>query len=263
MLKMLRIVTVEKGCDPADFSLVAFGGNGPVHGIELAGDLGIREVIVPPAPGLLSAQGLLAADIRYDFRQTHVAPVLDGNMDAVEQAFAALEERSRQALRRYGLAEEHTALRRSADMRYRRQASEINVRLPDGPLDGASAAAIAEAFHGTHERLYGRRDKAGVVEFVTLSVTATGLTRRLAHQPLAMGNGSADEARKGARSVFFRDGGMVQCPCYDRARLRAGDTLAGPAVIEAVDSTTLVPPGWSLACDRIGNLMVSRERRGS
>ena len=95
MLKMLRIVTVEKGCDPADFSIVAFGGNGAVHGIELAADLGVREVIVPPAPGLLSAQGLLVADIRYDFRQTHVEPVIGGDIDGVERVLRA--ERSGEA----------------------------------------------------------------------------------------------------------------------------------------------------------------------
>ena len=260
MLKMLRIVTVEKGCDPADFAMVAFGGNGPVHGIELAGDLGIREVIVPPAPGLLSAQGLLAADIRYDFRQTHVGPVMGGDIDAVERLFQSLEERGRQALQRYGLADDTIAFLRSADMRYHRQAYEINVRLQDGALDSSHQASIAETFHQVHERLYGRRDKAGVIQFVTLCVTAVGNTRRLAHQPLPQGDGSAKNALKSSHKVFFRDSGMTECPCYDRASLRAGDTLPGPALIEAVDSTTVVPPGWAVQCDAIGNLMITRER---
>jgi N-methylhydantoinase A len=260
MLKMLRIVSVERGCDPADFSLVAFGGNGPVHGIELAGDLGIREVIVPPAPGLLSAQGLLAADIRYDFRQTHVAAVAGGDFGEVERRYRALEDRGRQALRDYGLAEGTIAFQRSADMRYRRQAYEINVRLQDESLEAAHAPAIAEAFHALHERLYGRRDEAGAIEFVTLVVTATGNTRRLAHEPLPKGNGSADQARKRSRQVFFREVGLVaECPCYDRALLRAGDSLPGPALIEASDSTTVVPPAWAVRCDDVGNLMITRE----
>src|SRR5690606_33546924 len=99
MLKMLRIVTVEKGCDPADFTMVAFGGNGPLHGPELAVDLGIHEVIVPPSAGVLSARGLLAADIRYDFRQTYVAPVLDGGLVEVERFYRALEQQGRAALK--------------------------------------------------------------------------------------------------------------------------------------------------------------------
>lgn len=261
MLKMLRIVTVEKGCDPGDFSLVAFGGNGPVHGIELAGDLGIHEVIVPPSPGLLSAQGLLVADIRYDFRQTHVEPVIGGDIDAIERLLRALETRGRQALQRYGLADNTIAFLRSADMRYRRQSYEINVRLPDGALNTTHQPALAETFHQVHERLYGRRDEAGMVEFVTLVVTAVGNTRRLEYQPLPPGDGSVKHAIKSARRVFFRDAGITECSCYDRALLRAGDRLPGPALIEAADSTTLVPPGWAVHCDAMGNLMITRERQ--
>lgn len=260
MLKMLRIVTVEKGCDPRDFSLVAFGGNGPVHGIELAGDLGIREVIVPPSPGLLSAQGLLVADIRYDFRQTHVARVIGGDIDEVARLFQTLEKCGREALQRYGLADDTIAFQRSADMRYRRQAYEINVGLPDGALDSSHQPLIAEAFHQAHERLYGRRDKAGIIEFVTLCVTAVGNTRRLEHQPLPKGDGSTANAVKSSRKVFFRDTGMTECPCYDRALLRAGDTLSGPVLIEAADSTTVVPADWAVRCDPIGNLMITRAR---
>jgi len=259
MLKMLRIVTVEKGCDPGDFTLVAFGGNGPVHGIELAGDLGIREVIVPPLPGVLSAQGLLAADVRYDFRQTYIAAVAGGDLAAVERLFEALELRGREALRNYGLAEDAIEFHRSADMRYRRQAYEINVRLPDRPLVAADGGGVAEAFHALHEKLYGRRDESGAIEFVTLVVTATGNVRRLAHAPLESGDGSPARARKALHKVFFRDAGLVECDCYDRALLRTGDELQGPALIEAADSTTVVPPRWRVRCDSVGNLMVTLE----
>jgi len=259
MLKMLRIVTVEKGCDPADFTIVAFGGNGAVHGIELAADLGVREVIVPPAPGLLSAQGLLVADIRYDFRQTHVEAVLGGDIRSVERVFVELERRGREALQLYGLADSGITFQRSADMRYRRQAYEINMRLPDRALTAADQPEIAEAFHQLHERMYGRRDTAGLIQFVTLSVTAVGNTRRLEHKPLAQGDGTAKKARKPAHKVYFRDHGMIDCACYDRTLLLAEDTVAGPALIEAADSTTVVPPGWTVRCDRIGNLMITRK----
>jgi len=260
MLKMLRIVTVEKGCDPADFSLVAFGGNGPVHGIELASDLGVREVIITPAPGLLSAQGLLVADIRYDFRQTHVEAVLGSNIDDVERVFAALEQRGREALRLYGLADSTITFQRSADMRYRRQAYEINMRLPDRVLTAADQAIIAEDFHQLHERMYGRRDTAGVIQFVTLAVTAVGNTRRLENKPLERGDTTASKARRPAHKVYFRDRGMLECPCYDRALLLAGDRFTGPALIEAIDSTTVVPPDWEVNCDAVGNLMITHER---
>jgi len=263
MLKMLRIVSLEKGYDPADFTLVAFGGNGPVHGTELAHDLGIHEVLVPPAPGLLSAQGLLVADVRYDFRQTHVIRLEGGDLDEVERVFAALEQKGREALRRYGLAENVTTLTRSADMRYLHQAYEVVTAMPEGPLGKASAPAIVEAFHAAHEKRYGRRQQGAAVELVTLNVTAKGDTVRPIHAPLAAGDGTAAAARKGRRSVYFRDIGRLDCEHYERPLLAAGDRLAGPAIVQAVDSTTVVPPGWTLACDRIGNLMLTREGRRS
>ncbi|MCC6534122.1 MAG: hydantoinase/oxoprolinase family protein [Burkholderiales bacterium] len=259
MLKMLRIVTVEKGCDPADFTMVAFGGNGPLHGPELAHDLGIGEVIVPPAAGVLSAQGLLVADIRYDFRQTHVVSVLDGDLSQVERLYAGLEEQGKAALRRYGMDPRAVAFQRSADMRYRRQAYEINVRLPDEALSPADAPRIAESFHDMHERLYGRRDPAGVVQFVTLCVSAIGNSRALEYRPLERGDGSARQAAKGRRNVFFRDTGIIDCRLYERGRLLAEDRIAGPALIETDDSTLLVLPGWSARCDSMANLILTRE----
>ena len=144
-------------------------------------------------------------------------------------------------------------------MRYRRQAYEINLHLPDERLAEMHRASVAESFHALHEKLYGRRDESGVIEFVTLVVTATGNSRRLVHAPLERGDGSTEHARKPAHRVFFRDAGLVECACYDRALLRAGDELAGPALIEAVDSTTVVPPAWRVRCDAVGNLMIARE----
>jgi N-methylhydantoinase A len=262
MLKMLRIVTVEKGLDPGDFTLVAFGGNGPVFGIELADELGMREVVVPPAPGLLSAQGLLAADLRYDFRQTYAAAVATTDLAGINDRFAALEEQGRAALGRYGIAAAAMTVTRSADMRYRRQAYELNVPLPPGPLTAETFSVLVENFHQAHERLYGRRDAAGAVELVNLCVTMTGNVRRPDYRELPVGGGTAEHARKGQRKVFFANRGWFDCARYERSELRADDTLQGPAIIEAADSTTLVPPGWSLRCDRIGNLFATHGDNG-
>jgi N-methylhydantoinase A len=258
MLKMLRIVTVEKGLDPADFTLVAFGGNGPVFGIELADDLGMREVIIPPAPGLLSAQGLLAADLRYDFRQTFVGAVASADLAEIEARFAALEAQGRNALQSHGIGEAAIVATRTADMRYRRQAYELNVPLPQGALAAATLPALVESFHQAHERLYGRRDAAGAVEIVNLCVALTGNVTRPEYREIAAGDGSARPAGKGTRKVFFANRGSFDCVRYERPQLRAGDSLQGPAIVEAADSTTLLPPDWSLRCDRIGNLFATR-----
>ena len=258
MLKMLRIVTVEKGLDPADFTLVAFGGNGPVFGIELADDLGMREVIIPPAPGLLSAQGLLAADLRYDFRQTFVGAVASADLAEIEARFTALEAQGRNTLASHGIGDAAIVVMRTADMRYRRQAYELNVPLPPGALSAATLPALVESFHQAHERLYGRRDAAGAVEIVNLCVALTGNVRRPEYREIAIGDGNADHASKGTRNVFFANRGAFDCVRYERPQLRAGDSLQGPAIIEAADSTTLLPPDWSLRCDRIGNLFATR-----
>ena len=258
MLKMLRIVTVEKGLDPADFTLVAFGGNGPVFGIELAAELGIREVVVPPAPGLLSAQGLLAADLRYDFRQTYAGAVSSGDFDEINKRYAALEAQGRNALGRYGIGEAAITVMRSADMRYRRQAYELNVPLPAEFLSEKNYATLVENFHQAHERLYGRRDVSGSVELVNLCITMTGSVRRPDYRALPKGSGTPERARKGARKVFFANCGWYDCTCYERSELRAGDVLQGPAIIEAADSTTILPPDWMLRCDHIGNLFAAR-----
>jgi N-methylhydantoinase A len=258
MLKMLRIVTVEKGLDPADFTLVAFGGNGPVFGVELADDLGMREVIIPPAPGLLSAQGLLAADLRYDFRQTFVGAVASADLAEIEGRFAALEAQGRNALQSHGIGDAAIVVTRTADMRYRRQAYELNVPLPPGALSAATLPALVESFHQAHERLYGRRDAAGAVEIVNLCVALTGNVTRPEYREIAAGDGSAAHASKGTRNVFFANRGSFDCVCYERPQLRAGDSLQGPAIVEAADSTTLLPPDWSLRCDRIGNLFATR-----
>ena len=258
MLKLLRIVSVEKGFDPGDFTLVAFGGNGPVHGGELADDLGIHEVVIPPAPGVLSAQGLLVADVRYDFRQTYIAPVTSESVEEVERLFADLEGKGREALRRYGLGDKSVVVTRSADMRYRRQAYEITVPLPEGELTRALVSEIIESFHLAHEKLYGRRDLAATVEFVTLNLTAKGDTVRPEYKPLPKGDGSVQGALKQTRAVYFRDKGRIDCKIYDRAQLRAGDELSGPAIVEAPDSTTIVLPDWNLRCDSIGSLILTR-----
>ena len=131
---------------------------------------------------------------------------------------------------------------RFADMRYRRQAYELNVALPPGTLSAQTYPVLVENFHQAHERLYGRRDSAGMVEIVNLCVTLTGNVSRPHYREIATGDGTAAQARKGTRKVFFANRGWFDCERYERSLLRAGDRLLGPAIIEAPDSTTLVPP---------------------
>ena len=258
MLKMLRIVTVEKGLDPADFTLVAFGGNGPVFGIELADDLGMREVIIPPAPGLLSAQGLLAADLRYDFRQTFVGAVASADLAEIEARFTALEAQGRNALQSHGIGDAAIVVTRPPicviggkpmnstcrcrPERCRRRLFRRWSRASIKPMSAFMAAAMPRA--RSRSSISASHSLAmSAVPNIARSRPATAVRTMLA---------------KVARNVFFANRGSFDCVCYERPQLRAGDSLKGPAIVEAADSTTLLPPDWSLRCDRIGNLFATR-----
>ena len=258
MLKMLRIVTVEKGLDPTDFTMVAFGGNGPVFAAELAGELGVTEVLVPPAPGLLSAQGLLVADIRHDFRQTFVSNAATVEMDRLEQAFTAIEQHGREALQHYGLEAGTVEVTRSADMRYRRQAFEINVPMPSAVLAEGTRGEIIERFHQAHERLYGQRDPVGLVQLVTLSVTVSANTHPVTYRPIPLRDPAMEVIPRTTRQIFFPGTGRIDALCFDRSELFADERVPGPAVIGGSESTIVVPPGWVAASDQSGNIFLRR-----
>jgi N-methylhydantoinase A len=206
----------------------------------------------------LSAQGLLVAEIRYDFRQTHIAPVTSGTLDEVEVVFAALEQKARDALKGYGVAETSMVLKRSADMRYHHQATEIAVALPSGSLKPDQAPEIVESFHGAHEKRYGSQDRAAAVEFVTLIVSATTNTREEGYA-VASRPSSGKSSVVGRRSVYFRDAGRTECELHDRELFAPGAELDGPALIESADSTVIVPPGWRMRCDTSRNLLLTRK----
>lgn len=255
MLKMLRVVSVEKGHDPREFSLIAFGGGGPVHAVDLAAELGIREVLVPPAPGLLSAQGLLVADVRQDYRQTYVKTLSADVLAEATRLYEAMEAQGRKALAALDFADEEIVVERSAEMRYERQAFELEVPVPAGALGVDAMAAVSEAFHQLHERAYGHRNDEAAIRFVTLCVTAFGKVRPLVYE--SRGKGGVQDALTGERRVYFRDHGYVGCPIYARDRLGEGARLSGPAVIEAGDSTTVLAPGWELRCHSSGLLFLN------
>ena len=185
MLKMLRIVSVEQGYDPHDFCLIPSGGSGPVHAVELAEELGISEVIVPPAPGLLSSQGLLSADVRYDFRRTFVASVTDADLAALAGLIGELREEGVRSLSEYELSADRTEVVVTADMRYLGQAYEISIPLPPNVLDDAGRAVLIEDFHKAHEKIYGRRHSEGRVQFVNIILTVFGRVNAVVHPELA------------------------------------------------------------------------------
>jgi N-methylhydantoinase A len=240
------VVSVERGHDPRDFCLVAFGGAGPLHGCALAELLGITRVLVPPAPGVLCAEGLLAAGLKAEFSRTLAGPVEDA--DAIEAAFAALERDAAAWLDEERVTAADRRVGRVALMRYAGQGGELAVAWP-GTLPSARAA-FAEA----HRRLNGFVLES-TVELVTLRVEAEGLVAALPRTGIAHGTGAGPVTRA---DLWFGEGDAVSAGVYERAALGVGDRIAGPAVVTQLDATTLVPPGWMAEVTASGALLVVR-----
>jgi N-methylhydantoinase A len=254
MAQALRIVSVERGHDPQEFSLIAFGGAGPVHAAALAEELQIPEVIIPPAPGAFSALGLVASDLRRDYSRTLYANLADVDPARVEAAIAAMEADAVAMLDAANVPQERRAIIRQADLRYRRQAYELTVPLIGGRINRLVTEALAEAFHAKHAQTYGHANRAEPVQLVNLRVTALG---RLPALTLAQ-RADPDSARLRERDVWFAGAGFIATPVHWRPGLLPGTLLAGPAIIEALDSTTVVPPGWAARFDEFGCIRLAR-----
>jgi len=241
MESALRRVSVERGNDPRGFTLLAFGGAGPVHACALASALGIRRVLVPSAPGALSALGILDADLRREFSRT---VMLAPGSSQIGRVFRELETEARETFREEGTK---PRLSRSADLRYRGQGFELRVDW------GADAVTC---FHSLHARTYGYADPDRAVEIVTLRVHAVARTHRPGHKPQSSIRGDGRQARIGAHRVF-EEGRWRRAALYNRTHLRPGDRIAGPAVIVELSATTYVPSGWAATVDAFGNLVLT------
>jgi N-methylhydantoinase A len=247
MMGALRVVSVERGHNPADFVLVPFGGAGPLHGCSLARLLGMRRVMIPVAPGVLCADGLLAADIKAEFSRTLPrAGAID--IAAAEAAFAELSQQAADWLQSERVADNRRVLSRTALMRYRGQGGEV------ATLWHGDAVALEAAFEAQHRALYGFTLDAPV-ECVTLRVEAIGKVAQPPRQSLPRGNG----ARPSSTHLMSIEGVPADVPVYDRATLGAGDRFAGPAVVSQLDATTLVHAGWHVEVQASGALIMSNE----
>jgi N-methylhydantoinase A len=253
MAQALRIVSVERGYDPREFCLIAFGGAGPVHAVALAEELQIPEVIIPPAPGAFSALGLVATDLKRDYARTLYADLGSVAPERVAEAFAAMEAAGA-AMLAVSVPANRRVLQRSADVRYRRQAYELTLPVEAGPVTRAMLDRLAGAFHDKHKQTYGHANPEEPVQLVNLRLTAVG---KLPDLKLAQPNDPAS-ARTRTRDVWFGATGFAPAVVHWRNGLVAGTVVAGPAIIEALDSTTVVPPGWAGAVDELGYIRLTR-----
>ncbi len=255
----LRQVTVKRGLDVRDFTLVCFGGSGSLLACRLVDVLGLRSALVPTNPGNLSAYGLLTVDVRNDYVRTAVTRHSMIDHDLLAQHFDGLQAQANAALAREGFEPQARQFVRTADLRYYGQAYEVRVDLPNGPVSPESTAATEAAFHTAHDRLYGyhfRGDPRQEVEWVNVRVTGVGPITKPAPPPVRSGVG-AEAVHQRGRDVFFDE--WVRAAVYDRDRLGAGDVVVGPAIVEEFGSTIPVHPGFTATVDRFGNVLLARE----
>jgi len=268
----VRQITVKRGLDVRDFTLVTFGGSGSLLACPLIEILGVRGVLVPSNPGNVSAFGLLTVDVRVDYVRTCVARQSELDYAAMEASYAGLAEQAHDALTAQGFAVGEHRLIRTADLRYFGQAFEVRVPVAAGPVNPAVAEAVAADFHAAHRALYGydfRADPRQQVEWVNLRVTGIGPIQRprlatLPTKDATAGDSNPGKAVTGRRPVVFaRAAGPVDTPIYWRPDLAAGDEVAGPAIIEEYGATIPVHPGFVARVDGFGNLLLGPERRHS
>jgi N-methylhydantoinase A len=267
MAAAIRMVSTDRGRDPRDHVLVAFGGAGGLHAHHIAQSVGVERVLVPRFSGVASAFGAITMDIRHDVEATFYAATADVDVEELNGAFAGLERDVTTLLEADGVDRADLALERTAQMRYVGQSYEVTTPVPSGTLDAAAVAAIADAFHGVHEREYGVSSDSFPVAFVTLRVTGIGRTQKPEPQELEAalrsglggdGNGSV----KHRRPVYF-DGRHHDVDVHDARLLHPDEPIAGPAIIEQQDGVIVLPPGSTAHADRYENVLITSEGKSA
>lgn len=254
MVAALKVMSVERGLDPRDFTLSAFGGAGPVHGARLMRLLTAPRLLVPRYPGILCAIGLLATDLRYGFAITRLQRAGRYDLGGMEMAFADLAAQADTRLAADGIAPEDRRIRRAVDLRYEKQGVELTIPFVGDAVTEAAIGALVENFHAEHERLYTFADPAAPVEIVNLRVEATGLTERIQLPEIAKASGKP--APDAQRLASLDAGPPVSTPIYRRNSLLADHVIHGPAIVDQLDATTVILAGQSALTDRYGNLVI-------
>lgn len=259
MVQSIEENSVRKGYDPRDFALVAEGGAGPLFAAQIALEAGTPWVVVPNYPGVTAALGLLATDMVYEYVSTVYQRFSAVDADGLQRAFEELEEQAKRQLEEDGLPADRILIQRVADCRYLGQGYELRVDVASGNIDWDWVEKVRSSFHDIHEREYSRRFEDSDVEIPNIRVRGIGLMPAL-EVPEAEAGGSADDALRYERDAWFRVGGelkQVSTRFYDRAALKTGNELEGPAIVNQYDSTTVIPPGLTARIDRFGNVVIA------
>lgn len=261
MANAIRSRTIQKGHDPRNFTLVAFGGAGPLHAAEVAASLGIPEVLVPTY-GITSAMGLLTTDLRYDEIRNEFMLNVNIDLDKLNSDMVELEAKVREQLLADGVTADLISVERSADCRYVGQGYELRAAIPDGTVTADNVQEIWNHFHDIHREEYGHAFMENPIEMVSLRVVGVGKMPKLQAQSLSGGGTDGSEAYLSSAQVYFRvDGklGSYETRYYARHKLLAGSTIEGPAILFQKDTTTVIPPNWNAQANSSGNLILTAQ----
>jgi N-methylhydantoinase A len=257
MARAIRVISVQRGHDPRDYTLIAFGGAGPLHAARLARELDIARILVPRSPGILCAMGLLLTDLRADFAVTRLLPLASDSVSEIATAFDTLDARAAGWFAQENIAADRRRLARTVDMRYAGQNYELAVPLPDGPITARTLDLLAEGFAAAHQRMYGFLAEEEPVQLVTFRIEATGLVAKATLAQAPMSGADASGAIRARRDVWIaEEARSVPCPIYDRDLLKPGNRLPGPAIVEQMDATTLVLAAMTARVDTYLNLIL-------
>lgn len=263
MMRAIRVVSVEKGYDVREFTLMAFGGAGPLHACEVSQELGIHRVILPPSPGTLCSLGLLMADTRFDFSCSNIMPAVPAAIPAVKTIMQGLENDGRKMLIKEGIPEHEHTFEWAIDMRYDRQNYEITVPLCGCDLNEEILAKAIEDFHAAHKKAYGYRNDGAPVKLVSYRVAAIGLVEKpeLKQRPVEQPVPAPTPFI--TRKVLFQGQlDYLDCGIYDRTTFLPGTQLSGPAIVEQMDCTTVIPPHWHVTVDGYSNMIAEFREDG-
>ena len=259
MADAIRMISIERGHDPRDYSLVAFGGAGPVHAGRIGEELGIKKVIIPPNPGVFSAMGLVCTDLKRDYvRSLYTLLDVEGVDDRMRQVYRDITSEARDMLSRSGIPQENWNFRYYLDIRYGNQAYELTVPVESSEIEEGALDAIAERYHAQHFTTYDYNAPDEPIQLVNMRASAIGKFGADFIAPrISSANGSKDISPRSHREVYFKESGQTSCPVYDRGDLSAGAEIEGPAVIQESSSTVIVYPGQRAAATEFGTIEIT------
>lgn len=259
MFNALKLISVRRGYDPRDFTMVAFGGGGPMHCAYLAKELNIRKVVVPIAAPVFSAWGMLMTDVRHDYIQTNIRRMNEVSSEELNQMWDGLLREAHEQFAKEGVDKGQIIFHFIADMRYMGQEHTVKVKVPPVPWTDEVKEEIVNRFHDTHEHFYTFRLPDTPTEIVTLHLVAYGRLMKPSLAPIEPQQGPVEEALKETRKVYFTDEGWLDTPIYEREKLGSGAVLEGPVIVEETAASTVAAKGQRLKVDTYGNLIIETE----